>query len=72
MERKLRDYFAAGVRQVWSIYPKTESAFIYTSRTEFTSIKSNEALQGGDVLPGFKLPLAKLFERVAKPKKKKR
>jgi hypothetical protein len=30
------------------------------------------ALDGGDILPGFRVPLAKLFERLEKPRPKKR
>src|SRR5438552_3940416 len=31
MERKLRDYFQAGVRLVWFIDPRTETARVYTT-----------------------------------------
>jgi Uma2 family endonuclease len=63
MEKKLRDYFAAGVRLAWYVYPKTKSAIIYTSPTKPKEIGIDGALDGGKILPGFSLPLAKVFAR---------
>lgn len=34
MDRKLRDYFFAGVQMVWLINPKTQTAEVYTSPTD--------------------------------------
>ena len=31
MERKLREYFDAGTRLVWFVYPKTRTVHVYTS-----------------------------------------
>ena len=64
MERKLQDYFRVGVRLVWVIQPKTQTAKIYTSPTDVRHIGKAQALDGGDVLPGFKLPLRQLFARL--------
>jgi len=68
MKRKLREYFQAGVRLVWYIEPKTRTARAYTAASECTEISSDGALLGGDVLPGFELPLAQLFARVEDPR----
>jgi len=62
MKRKLREYFDAGVRLVWLIDPETRSALIHTSPEASTKLEIGESLDGGDVLPGFALPLAELFE----------
>jgi Uma2 family endonuclease len=64
MRRKLRDYFAGGTRLVWYIDPKTWTANVYTSPADVTAIDSDGVLDGGDVLPGFKLALADLFAKV--------
>jgi Uma2 family endonuclease len=64
MNRKLRDYFHAGVRLVWYIEPKTRTARAYTAVRDWTEIGHDGVLVGGQVLPGFQLPLAQLFERV--------
>lgn len=63
MSRKLEDYFAAGVRLVWYVDPKVESVECYTSPTTSTLVKAPEALDGGEVLPRFVLPLDQLFKR---------
>jgi Uma2 family endonuclease len=70
MKRKLRDYFRAGVRLVWYIEPKTRTARAYTAPKEWTEIGPDDSLSGGEVLPGFKLPLAELFARVERPRDK--
>jgi Uma2 family endonuclease len=64
MNRKRRDYFLAGVREVWIIDPKTQTAEVYTSPHDKRSIGIDGALTGGDLLPGFSLPLKKLFARI--------
>jgi Uma2 family endonuclease len=61
MRRKLQDYFAAGVRLVWYIDPRTRTAAAYTSPEQGTMFDENGVLTGGDVLPGFELPLRELF-----------
>jgi Uma2 family endonuclease len=68
MERKLREYFQAGVRLVWTIEPKTRTARAYTAPGEGTEIGPDGSLLGGEVLPGFVLPLAQLFVQVEGPK----
>lgn len=65
MERKLREYFEAGVSLVWIIDPKRRQASIYTSPTERTIIdEKSGVLDGGAVLPGFRVKLKELFARV--------
>jgi len=68
MKRKLRDYFQAGVRLVWYIEPKIRTARAYTGVREWTEIGPNDSLSGGEILPGFQLPLAQLFARVEGPR----
>ena len=72
IERKLKEYFLAGVNSVWIIDPRNRTAEVHTSPEEKNLIPESGTLDGGSVLPGFRLPLAKLFERLEKPKAKKR
>jgi Uma2 family endonuclease len=65
MHRKLHDYFTAGVRLVWYIDPRTRSAKSYTAEEQFVELIESQTLTGGDVLPGFELPLSTLFAKVA-------
>jgi Uma2 family endonuclease len=69
MERKLQDYFQAGVRIVWLVDPKTQAAEVYTSPKKVQRIGKGESLDGGKVLPGFVLPLKKLFARGKRKRK---
>jgi Uma2 family endonuclease len=61
MQRKLRDYFAAGVRLVWYIDLRSRLAWAYTAIDKGQSLTEADVLDGGEVLPGFLLPLSKLF-----------
>ena len=63
MQRKLRDYFAAGVRLVWYIDPESQTATAYTAADQSTAIGRDGVLDGGDVLPGFTLSLTELFAK---------
>lgn len=61
MSRKRREYFSAGVRLVWQIDLETRSAAVYTGPEDFRTLTASDALDGGDVLPGFTLSLGELF-----------
>ncbi len=61
MERKVREYFAAGAQLVWYIYPQTQSATVYTGPDQYAEIGGDSVLSGGAVLPGFELSLRQLF-----------
>jgi Uma2 family endonuclease len=66
MNRKLKDYFAAGVKLVWFIDPASESAAVYESRYESEKLSLADTLSGGSILPGFELPLKRLFEKAGR------
>jgi Uma2 family endonuclease len=64
LKRKRREYFKAGVQLVWVIYPKKRTAAVYSAVDDPTRLGEGDTLDGGDVLPGFKLPLAELFSEL--------
>lgn len=68
MDRKLHDYFTAGVQLVWYVYhsPRRE-ARVYVGPTEYSTVDEAGALDGGAVLPGFALALKDLFAEPAAP-----
>jgi Uma2 family endonuclease len=70
MDRKLTDYFEAGVRLVWYIDPDTRTARAYIAPATWTDIGPDGSLSGGEVLAGFELSLAKLFARVEGPRER--
>jgi Uma2 family endonuclease len=61
MERKVGEYFRNGVELVWLIDPRDRTARVYRSPVDVTLLGENDTLDGGNVLPGFSLPLAELF-----------
>jgi Uma2 family endonuclease len=66
MRRKLREYFQAGVRLVWLIDPATRTAEVYTSPRKKTALTADQAIDGGAVLPGFRVSLQELFARAGR------
>ncbi len=62
IDRKLREYFRAGVSLVWVVDPKKRIAQVYTSARRSKRITEKQSLDGGSVLPGFVLPLRELFD----------
>ncbi len=63
IELKLRQYFTSGVRLAWVIDPKRRTAMVHTSLTERTAIDLDGILDGGKVVPGFRVSLRELFDR---------
>jgi Uma2 family endonuclease len=72
MDRKVNEFFAAGTQLAWVINPAKKSARVYTSAKKFKELGATDTLDGGKVLPGFKLKLADLFASLKPPKKKPR
>lgn len=63
MDRKLREYFEAGVKLVWYVYPQTGTVRIYTAPERVLELGEDQTLQGGDVLPGFTVQIRDWFQR---------
>jgi Uma2 family endonuclease len=61
MDRKVREFFDAGVRLVWIIYHTEQTAEVYTTPTEMRRLQGSASLDGGEVLPGLTVPLRSLF-----------
>jgi Uma2 family endonuclease len=61
MARKRHDYFTAGVRLVWLADPRARTVDVYTSEDQFTRLTDADVLDGGDALPGFRLPVRDWF-----------
>ena len=59
---KVEEYFSAGVRLVWVIYPKQRRIYAYQSPKGVTILGAGDELDGGAVLPGFRIPLTPFFE----------
>jgi Uma2 family endonuclease len=62
VNKKIGEYFKAKVRRVWVVYPIDRLVYVYESRKKVVILDVNDELDGGDLLPGFRLSLAELFE----------
>ena len=60
--QKLREYFAIGVRLVWVADPQARCVYAYRSLTDVREFTENDELPGDEVLPGFLVKVAQLFE----------
>jgi Uma2 family endonuclease len=61
VNRKIRDYFAAGTRLVWVIDPDDRTAMVYHPDRPVEIVAPEGALDGEDILAGFSLSLAGLW-----------
>jgi len=61
MLAKLKIYFQAGVSMVWYVEPATRTARSWTTLDQPVEIPVDGFLDGGTVLPGFRLSLADMF-----------
>jgi Uma2 family endonuclease len=61
MALKRTEYFKAGTSLVWQIYPGRKEVEAYTSPSRVQTLRLGDTLQGGTLLPGFRLPLSDLF-----------
>jgi Uma2 family endonuclease len=64
---KLGEYFAGGARLAWIIDPVARIARIHHAPDQYTLVDEAGSLTGGDVLPGFELPLKDLFAAWNRP-----
>jgi len=62
MRRKVKQYFAAGSRAVWLVYPESREIEIRESAAGPSRIFSeNDTLEGPELLPGFSVKASSFF-----------
>ena len=62
VKQKLKEYFAVGVKLVWVADPADKTVYAYRSLTDAREFTAADALTGDEVLPGFSVKVADLFE----------
>ena len=61
MATKMAEYFANGTRLVWLADPKKRTVAVHAPDALPYIVGSGEFLDGGDVLPGFRVAINRLF-----------
>ncbi|NJN88142.1 MAG: Uma2 family endonuclease [Leptolyngbyaceae cyanobacterium SL_7_1] len=66
IDDKITEYFENGARLVWVISPTQHYVLIYRCAQEPDRLlKSADSLDGEEVIPGFTVPVANLFQKLA-------
>jgi Uma2 family endonuclease len=63
VNEKVGQWLDAGVRLVWVVDPQTRIVVVHHPDGLARVLRGDDVLDGGDVLPGFALPLRELFRR---------
>ena len=61
IEEKIRLYLEAGIPLVWWARPETRTVSVHRLGREPLALGEGDELDGEDVLPGFRLPVADVF-----------
>jgi Uma2 family endonuclease len=61
LQEKIDEYFRAGVSLVWVVYPLRSQVYVYQSPTQVRILTAADELDGGALLPDFRLSLSELF-----------
>lgn len=60
---KVAEYLVAGTRIMWIVDPDSRTVTVYRSLLVPHVLAEAETLDGEDVVPGFRITVAELFER---------
>jgi Uma2 family endonuclease len=63
LDVKLAEWLSAGCPMVVVVNPRRRTAKVYRSRNDIVELSEDDVLDGGDVVPGWMLPLRNLFDR---------
>jgi Uma2 family endonuclease len=61
LEKKITEYFKAGVKVIWNIIPEQEVVYVYTSRRDVKICLENDICSAKPVLPDFEINVSTLF-----------
>jgi len=62
MREKANYYLNNGAKIVWLVFPDRQQIEVHTDYAAVRTLGINDELDGGDVLPGFKLALREIFK----------
>lgn len=61
VEDKVTEWLEAGASLVWIVSPKIKTVTVYLSLTDIVTLTEKDTLDGGEVVPGFQIPVAEIF-----------
>lgn len=62
VQRKVQDYFQAGVRVVWNVYPLLGEVHVFESPAAALIRRGNDLCSAETVIPGFAIPVSEIFK----------
>ena len=63
VQEKLEQWLDAGVKIVWIVQPETKTVRVHRADGGYAFLKEADTLTAEGVLPGFSIPVAKLFKK---------
>lgn len=61
VQEKVLDYLDAGTEEVWIVDPAGRTLTVYRSRSEIRMLVEGDVLDGGQLLPGFRVTVGELL-----------
>jgi len=61
ISERISRLFNAGTKQVWIVHLKTSTVTVYRSISDATTFSGSDYLEAPDLLPGFRIPLDRIF-----------
>lgn len=64
IDEKVSDWLAAGCLAVWVVSPRWKTVTVHSAGGAIGMLAADSFLEGDDVLPGFRCPVAEIFDGV--------
>jgi Uma2 family endonuclease len=62
LKDKMEEYIECGCQLAWLIDPKSRKTWVYQANGDIHTIPFDETLSGGEVMPGFEVSMADIFD----------
>ena len=62
VEEKVAEWLSSGSKLVWVVNPRQRTLKVHRSLTDITVLTEADVADGGETVPGWRLPVAEMFE----------
>lgn len=62
VDDKADEFLRAGSKAVWVVNPRHKSVTVHSADEGITIYKMGQSIPGGEIFPGFELPVSEIFE----------